>query len=275
MGIINRTKGVQTTDGANVKLVRVLGNNTVKEYDPFLMLDSFDSTNYEDYKNGFPTHPHRGIETITYISQGHITHKDSMGNEKTVGDRSIQWMTAGSGVYHSEMFQPEPRLLGLQTWLNMKRKDKMAKPDYHEITPDDIETIETDDYILDIYCGEYDGKRGFQSQYQPLDYYVLRMKKGKELTLNTKDNYSVILFTLLGDATIDGELVEEKTAIRFEGEKVTIQAMDDIELVWMASPRIDEEIAWGGPIVMNEPREIQKAFLEMREGTFIKDDLEI
>ncbi|MBN2221661.1 MAG: pirin family protein, partial [Vallitaleaceae bacterium] len=122
----NQVTGYRTQDGAGVSLVRVLGNRTVDEFDPLLMLDSFDSINPSDYIAGFPLHPHRGIETISYVYRGHMTHKDSLGNEDTIGDGEVQWMTAGSGILHEENLPASDRLLGVQLWLNLAAKDKMV-----------------------------------------------------------------------------------------------------------------------------------------------------
>ena len=126
--IIQKVKGFRTVDGAGVNLVRVLGNTTVNEYDPILLLDSFDSTNPNDYIAGFPMHPHRGIETISYVYKGKMSHKDSLGNEDTIGDGEVQWMTAGSGILHEENLPASERLLGVQLWLNLPAKNKMVPP---------------------------------------------------------------------------------------------------------------------------------------------------
>ena len=140
--IINAITGYVTKDGAGVKLVRVLGRDTIETYDPILMLDSFDSLNPIDYIAGFPEHPHRGIETISYVSKGKMTHKDSLGNEDTIGDGEVQWMTAGSGILHSETLPSSERLLGVQLWLNLPAKDKFCSPSYHSIKNSDIKEIE-------------------------------------------------------------------------------------------------------------------------------------
>lgn len=148
-----KVKGFRTTDGAGVKLVRVLGNLTTKEFDPILMLDSFDSINPDDYTAGFPMHPHRGIETISYVSRGKMVHRDSLGNEAGISDGEVQWMNSGSGIMHEEMVPAAERLLGVQLWLNLPAKDKMSKPSYNavkEVFPTFLA------YILSfIYVGIY------------------------------------------------------------------------------------------------------------------------
>lgn len=132
--IAKLVRGQRTTDGAGVRLVRVLGNGDVTDFDPFLMLDSFDSTNPLDYMAGFPVHPHRGIETITYLISGRIDHEDSMGNRGSIGAGESQWMTAGSGILHQEMPQPSDRMLGFQLWLNLPHEEKMTEPAYLSVT---------------------------------------------------------------------------------------------------------------------------------------------
>ena len=151
--IIQQVRGFGTKDGAGVSLVRVLGNQTVQEYDPILMLDSFDSTNPDDYTAGFPMHPHRGIETISYVYRGFMTHKDSLGNEDTIGDGEVQWMTAGSGIMHEEKLLAAERILGVQLWLNLPAKDKMVPPAYHSIKNSEIEEIDFDWGKLRLLAG--------------------------------------------------------------------------------------------------------------------------
>jgi len=131
-------------DGAGVKLVRVLGNQDVQEFDPFLMLDAFDSHNPDDYIKGFPWHPHRGIETVTYLIAGDVEHRDSLGNKGSIQDGCCQWMTAGSGIMHQEMPQPSERMLGIQLWLNLPRKDKMTQPQYRDLVAEKIPKVQED-----------------------------------------------------------------------------------------------------------------------------------
>ena len=142
--ITNKVAGYQTIDGAGVNLIRVLGMGTTDEYDPILMMDSFDSKNPDDYTAGFPMHPYRGIKTITYLAKGTIIHRDSLGSEETMKAGEIQWMNSGSGIMHEEILPPSERLLGTQFWLNLPVADKMVKPTYKNVTLDDIEDIEID-----------------------------------------------------------------------------------------------------------------------------------
>jgi redox-sensitive bicupin YhaK (pirin superfamily) len=253
-------------------LVRVLGNQTVQKYDPILMLDSFDSLNPEDYTAGFPMHPHRGIKTISYVYRGYMTHKDSLGNEDTIGDGEVQWMTAGSGIMHEEKLPAAERLLGVQLWLNLPAKDKLAPPAYHSIKNSDIEEIDFEWGKLRLLAGEFEGRKGYMSKYLPLDYYDLHLNPKKSVIMNTDSERSIMVFTLLGDAYIGGELVKEKTAVKLtSGDQVEIKATDEkAQVLFVSSKRLDEPVAWGGSIVMNSKEELKKAFDDLRKGTFIQ-----
>ena len=274
--IKNQVTGFRTKDGAGVSLVRVLGNQTTDEYDPILMLDSFDSINPEDYIAGFPLHPHRGIETISYIYKGQMTHKDSLGNEDTIKDGEVQWMTAGSGIMHEEKLPASERMLGVQLWLNLPAKDKMVPPAYKSIKNSEIQEISIDNGKLRLLAGEYNGTTGYKSKYLPLDYYDIHLNPNSSIVLDTDSNRSIMLFTLLGDAYISGELVKEKTAVKLsQGNSVEIKSTDTkAQVLFVSSTRLDESIAWGGPIVMNTKDELNKAFQDLKDGTFLKTGIQ-
>ena len=274
--IKNQVTGFRTKDGAGVSLVRVLGNQTTDEYDPILMLDSFDSINPEDYIAGFPLHPHRGIETISYVYKGQMTHKDSLGNEDTIKDGEVQWMTAGSGIMHEEKLPASERMLGVQLWLNLPAKDKMVPPAYKSIKNSEIQEITLDNGKLRLLAGEYNGTTGYKSKYLPLDYYDIHLNPNSSIVLDTDSNRSIMLFTLLGDAYISGELVKEKTAVKLsQGNSVEIKSTDTkAQVLFVSSIRLDESIAWGGPIVMNTKDELNKAFQDLKDGTFLKTGIQ-
>jgi redox-sensitive bicupin YhaK (pirin superfamily) len=270
-----KVRGFRTQDGAGVSLVRVLGNGTVKDFDPILMLDSFDSLNPADYTAGFPMHPHRGIETISYVVAGKMAHRDSLGSEDAISDGEVQWMTAGSGIMHEEMIPAAPRLLGVQLWLNLPAADKMVPPAYHSIRRESIPQVELEGGSLRVLAGEYRGKTGFQGRHLPLDYYDVYVKPGAAVTVETKPGRTVMAFTLLGDAVISGEAVSEKTAVKLsDGEGVEIKsAGGELHVLIMSSRALNEPVAWGGPIVMNTQQELSRAFSELRNGTFLRDDM--
>ncbi len=268
-----KVTGFRTQDGAGVSLVRVLGHDTIESYDPILMLDSFDSIDPEEYIAGFPMHPHRGIETVSLISNGNMVHKDSLGNEDAITDGEVQWMTAGSGILHEERLPASKRMLGVQLWLNMPAKDKMAPPEYHSIKKDQIEEIPIDGGILRLISGQYKEHKGFIGQYSPLDYYHILLDSNKKISIDMDQDKSVMVFLLLGDARVAGEVVSEKTAVKLtEGTSLDIESLDDaIQILFISSDRLDEPVSWGGPIVMNTRKELELAFSELRGGTFLKD----
>ncbi len=268
-------RGYKTKDGAGVNLIRVLGYETVQEYDPILLLDSFDSTNPDDYTAGFPMHPHRGIETISYVYQGKMTHKDSLGNEDTIADGEVQWMTAGSGILHEEKLPPSKRLLGIQLWLNLPAKDKMVPPSYHNIKNSEIEEIKLENGRLRLLAGKFEGRQGYLSKYLPLDYYDIHLNANASIVLNTESERSVMVFTLLGDAYIGGELIKEKTAVKLTtGDYVEIKATDkNAQVLFISSTPLSEPVVWGGPIVMNTREELNKAFDDLEKGTFLQKEI--
>jgi redox-sensitive bicupin YhaK (pirin superfamily) len=273
--ISQQVRGFRTKDGAGVSLVRVLGNQTVEEYDPILMLDSFDSINPDDYTAGFPMHPHRGIETISYVYHGYMTHKDSLGNEDTIGDGEVQWMTAGSGILHEEKLPASERMLGVQIWLNLPAKDKMTAPAYRSIKNSEIEEIEIENGKLRLLAGEYNGRKGYQGKYLPLDYYDIHLNPYASITIRTDIERSVMAFTLLGNAYIGGELVKEKTAVKLTaGDHVEIKAIDQkAQVLFISSLYLHEPIFWGGPIVMNTKDELKQAFDDLKQGTFLQKEI--
>lgn len=271
-----KVEGFRTIDGAGVSLVRVLGLNTVKEFDSILMLDSFDSTNPSDYTAGFPMHPHRGIETVSYVYKGKMVHKDTLGNEGSIGDGEVQWMNAGSGIEHEEKIPAADRLLGVQLWLNLPKEQKMSHPSYHSIKRDDIEEIEFDGGTIRLLAGEYKNHIGYKGEHLPLNYYDIHMKENAEIIIDTKNEDSVMIFTLLGDVCIGGERIKEKTAVKLtDGDTLKIKNTDDFsQVLFMSSKALNEPIAWAGPIVMNTQDEIQKAYSDLRNNTFIKEKIE-
>jgi redox-sensitive bicupin YhaK (pirin superfamily) len=271
--ITHSVRGFRTIDGAGVNLVRVLGSGTVKEYDPLLLLDSFDSTNPADYTAGFPMHPHRGIETISYLYRGQMTHRDSLGNEDTIGDGEIQWMTAGSGILHEERLPASERLLGLQLWLNLPARDKMAPPAYRHIRNNEIPEIRLEKGRLRLLAGGFEGHKGHRGAYLPLDYYDIQLEPNASVSINTERERSVILFTLSGDAHVGGEPISEKTAVKLSaGDHVKIESGEKrVQILFISSTPLKEPVAWGGPIVMNTKEELDRAFDDLGKGTFLRN----
>ena len=273
--IVRQVTGYKTTDGAGVNLVRVLSRGTVADFDPILMLDSFDSTNPRDYIAGFPLHPHRGIETISYIYRGKMVHKDSLGNEDMISDGEVQWMTAGSGIMHEEKLPASERMLGVQLWLNLSAKDKMVAPAYLSVKADQIKDVILPHGKLRVLAGSYRGQTSYQSKYQPLDYYDIHLNPHASLILETDPSRAIMLFTHVGSIVVGGISVKEKTAVKLsEGDTLTIEtANESAQILFVSSLALNEPVAWGGPIVMNSKEELYRAFQDLDEGTFLRQSI--
>ena len=271
--IIKTVRGQRTTDGAGVRLVRVLGNKTAEDFDPFLMLDSFDSTDPVDYTAGFPMHPHRGIETITYLISGKIEHEDSLGNKGTIRSGESQWMTAGSGILHQEMPKAWERMLGFQLWLNLPRKEKMTEPAYLSITQEKIPYMKKDKAVIRILSGRFGESVGTIPNHIPATIYDVELSDGGSIEIPTLRDDTAFVFLIEGDAVISKYTIPAKTAVLFgSGGYISVSALPNSELrfIFFSGKALHEPIAWGGPIVMNTGEELEEAFDELRKGTFIK-----
>ncbi len=271
--VVKIIRGMRAVDGAGVRLVRVLGHRDVIDFDPFLMLDSFDSTDPSDYIAGFPMHPHRGIETITYLLSGKIEHEDSLGNKGTINAGESQWMTAGSGILHQEMPKPSDRMLGFQLWLNLPRDKKMTEPTYMSITQDAIAQTTAGSAVIKVLSGRYGEVKGVTPHHIPASIFDIQLSKGGEVELPTPPEETVFVFLIEGGAVVDGREIAEKSAVLFDhGDSITISAQPerDLRFIFFSGKALHEPIAWGGPIVMNTNEELEFAFDELRRGTFIK-----
>lgn len=268
-------KAEETSDGAGVKLNRVFGYNEIPLFDPFLLMDYFSSENPDDFKRGFPWHPHRGIETITYILKGSIEHQDSLGNKGVISENEVQWMTAGSGIIHQEM----PQIIsggieGFQLWLNLKARDKMTDPSYGELKSEMIEKIESKGVSIKVIGGNIDNVKGPISREElGINLFDIKISKGSNYTHQPKDEINTIIFVYRGFGYfgINKDKISEKSAAIFEGEgQILIEAAEDLRFLLVEGKKINEPIAWGGPIVMNTREELRMAFNEYDKGTFIK-----
>ncbi|PSM53243.1 pirin family protein [Campylobacter blaseri] len=274
--IETQVKGRRAIDGAGVHLVRVLGGETTRTFDPILMLDSFDSTNPDDYTAGFPMHPHRGIETISYVYRGKMVHRDSLGNSDMISDGEVQWMNSGSGILHEEMLPASERVLGVQLWINLPKSEKMSKPSYHSIKNNDIEEIEIEGGKLRLLAGSYKEHQGYKGEHLPLDYYDIHLEANKEFSIDTKNDASIMLFTLVGNIYVNDKFVEEKTAVKLtNGDILRIKNGDKkAQVLFMSSVKLSEPVAWAGPIVMNTQEELREAFNDLQNDTFIKENID-
>lgn len=274
---VKQTVSGQTQyDGAGVKLVRVIGKTNVKDFDPFLMLDAFDSSNPEDYIKGFPWHPHRGIETVTYLISGLIEHGDSLGNEGVIENGCCQWMTAGSGIIHQEMPQTAERMLGVQLWLNLAASDKMTAPAYRDIRADMVPWVKEDGLSVGIISGDYKNTAGaVQGDYVKARFLDVVIDSGAEFDLSIPDEENVFAYIISGSGWFGGEandLQQNKSALLFgEGDQFTARSdRDGLRFLLFSGKPLREPVAWGGPIVMNTHEELELAFQEIRSGTFIR-----
>lgn len=271
--ITQTVRGQETRDGAGVRLVRVLGGRNVEAFDPFLMLDSFDSRDPADYTAGFPMHPHRGIETITYLISGRIDHEDSLGNAGTIHGGESQWMTAGGGILHQEMPKASDRMLGFQLWLNLPRAEKMAEPAYLSITKEMIPLVKSGDAEVRVLSGRFGQTEGVTPRHIPASIYDVSLPRGGEIAIPTVPDETVFVFLIEGDGVIAGEKIPAKTAALFgEGDEIAVSARADAPLrfLFFSGKALHEPVAWGGPIVMNTREELEHAFDELQRGTFIK-----
>ncbi|WP_378956520.1 pirin family protein [Pelosinus sp. sgz500959] len=268
--------GSSQIDGAGVKLVRVIGHGDTQEFDPFLMLDAFDSRDPKDYIKGFPWHPHRGIETVTYLIAGNVEHRDSLNNKGSILDGCCQWMTAGGGILHQEMPQPSKRMLGVQLWLNLPRKDKMTRPQYRDISASMIPKIQEEGCTIGIISGSYGDKKGAtQGDYVKTLFLDVELAPGKEWSMATDIEETLFIYIVEGSGCFDTEMqtvIESHKAVLFENsEQFFARASDHgMRFLLFSGQPLQEPIAWGGPIVMNTREELQQAFREIDNGTFIK-----
>jgi quercetin 2,3-dioxygenase len=277
-------RGQNAVDGAGVSLRRVLGLATVRDFDPFLMLDGFDSTNPADYIRGFPWHPHRGIETVTYLLMGEIEHGDSLGNKGVIRDYQCQWMTAGSGIIHQEMPRPSERLLGCQLWVNLPKKEKMTQPAYRDVRPQDIEAVREGNATVRVLSGAYRDRRGaVKGEYVKVQYLDVVLEPGTTWHYNeTSNDQTLFLYLIEGTLASDEALTdfeEKNCAILMSASSTDSSDYDEVivragsqgaKFLLIAARPLKEPVAWGGPIVMNTDEELNEAFRELKENTFIK-----
>ena len=285
-----------TIEGAGVRLRRAFGFGDTEEFDPFLLLDDFRSDTPDDYLAGFPWHPHRGIETITYVLAGEVSHGDSLGNRGTLGSGDIQWMTAGSGILHQEMPRgdTEGRMHGFQLWANLPSSLKMTAPRYQDINSGEIPGITDDDGThVRIICGEFWGKRGpVEGVAADPRYLDVKVPPGVRRTLPVETTKHAFAYVFEGSGTFRGasgpqpvltdrvgssrgevpELTGNRSLVLFDrGDEVTVQAgSEGVRFLLVSGRPLEEPVAWQGPIVMNTKDELRQAYAELQNGTFIR-----
>ncbi len=285
-----------TLEGAGVKLRRAFGFGNTTDFDPFLLFDDFRNENPEDYRAGFPWHPHRGIETITYVLSGTVDHGDSLGNQGSLGAGDVQWMTAGSGILHQEMPQGDQtgRMHGFQLWANLPSSLKMTAPRYQDVASGDIPEVTDDDGTrVRVICGDFWGKSG------PVDgiaadprYLDVWVPAGQRKVLPVETSRHAFAYVFEGAGTFRdasepfGVLTEQggaeelllreeagdRSLVLFDrGDEVAVQAGESgIRFLLVSGKPIEEPVAWYGPIVMNTEEQLRQAYAELRDGTFIR-----
>jgi len=285
MTLIRKIRKVQrsqpTIEGAGVHLNRVFGFNEVPFFDPFLLLDDFRSDYPDQYLKGFPWHPHRGIETITYVLTGDVEHGDSLGNQGVIGSGDVQWMTAGSGIIHQEMPRGDSdgRMHGFQLWANLPAREKMMTPRYRDLSSAQIPVVQlSGEVIVKVISGEVAGVRGPVADIviEP-EYLDVTVPAGVLFHHATKPRHTVFVYVIDGQGIFGEEAdnaadADNGTLVLFEdGDELLAAAGDTgVRFLLIAGKPLGETVAWQGPIVMNTQAELQVAFEEYRQGTFIK-----
>ena len=268
--------GKPVIEGAGVHLTRVFGFGESPMLDPFLMLDDFRSDDPAHYRKGFPWHPHRGIETITYVLKGDVEHGDSLGNKGVIGSGDVQWMTAGSGIIHQEMPKGDDHgaMDGFQLWANLPAAQKMIPPRYRGITADQIPIVEMENGgRVKVIAGSLAGVHG------PMDdiaidpeYFDCSVPAGETFVHQTAPDYTALIYVIGGKGKTDETGIANGTLVLFDhGPLLTVDAADqDLRFLLLTGKPLGEPVAWQGPIVMNTQAELETAFREYRDGTFIK-----
>jgi redox-sensitive bicupin YhaK (pirin superfamily) len=262
-------------EGAGVHLNRVFGFSEVELFDPFLLLDDFRSDIPTHYLKGFPWHPHRGIETITYVLRGNVEHGDSLGNSGVISSGDVQWMTAGSGIVHQEMPKGDDRgaMHGFQLWANLPARHKMTAPRYQEITAAQIPEVSTDGARVKVVAGEFGTTRGPVSDiFTDPEYLDVSFLEKGSFHRTLPADHTVLLYAIDGSGTTAATTVANRQLVLYgSGDEISVSAgPEGMRFLLLSGKPLREPIAWRGPIVMNTQEELEIAFREYQEGTFIK-----
>ncbi|EPJ52752.1 MAG: pirin [Osedax symbiont Rs2] len=271
--LIAVTLGVAASDGAGVKLTRIIGAGEVDMLDPFLMLDCFESDNPNDYQAGFPTHPHRGFETVTYLLEGRMRHRDNQGNEGVIAPGGVQWMTAGRGITHSEMPEQQDGLLkGFQLWINLPASDKMTAPAYQEFPAEQVALEQHDDgTVIKVISGVTDrGTSGpVQNHYTDPTYLDVSLKAGATFTQSITFGHNSFVYVIEGELQAAGRSLSAKQLGIFgAGEKIELLCNLDSRLLLIAAKPLNEPVVRHGPFVMNSQAQIIQAVEDYHSGKF-------
>ncbi|MGC8645611.1 MAG: pirin family protein [Thermoplasmata archaeon] len=270
--------GREIRDGAGVRITRLFGSQgTFNITDPFLLLDFFGSKNPEEYLMGFPWHPHRGIETLTYLVNGKVEHEDSIGNRGELLPGEIQWMTAGSGIFHQEMPKPlgsNPEMMGFQLWINLPRKNKLSKPKYRHINVTKLRNVRYEGNDVKVISGSFLGSLNEGAEEHPLGITYLDItSSGSTIAFEKHSGFTSLVIPM------EGELVANDIAIKpgetgifsGDGNSIIVRGNKTFRFIYISGAKTRESIAWYGPVVMNTWDEIEKAFKDLQNGTFVRD----
>ena len=269
-------KSIPTVEGAGVLLKRAFGNNETLSLDPFLLLDDFHTDVPENYLAGFPWHPHRGIETVTYLIHGNVEHEDSLGNKGVISSGDVQWMTAGSGIIHQEMPKGDAQgyMYGFQLWANLPASQKMMAPRYNGITANQIPEVKLENGIrIKIIAGAVNGTIGpIKDIVIDPEYMDCSVPEGVTYLHSTEPEYTALVYVIDGLCEVDDNKVGNGTLVLFDkGDEISIKAAENpIRFLLLTGKPLSEPVAWRGPIVMNTQAELETAFREYQEGTFVK-----
>jgi quercetin 2,3-dioxygenase len=272
--ITRRIRGIDTADGAGVKLKRIIGQPGLDMLDPFLLLDEFRSDDAGDYIAGFPEHPHRGFETVTYMLAGHMQHRDNHGNSGDLSPGSVQWMTAGRGILHSEMPQQENGLMwGFQLWVNLPAKDKMIAPRYQDISPERIPLVRPSEGVeVRVIAGELGGKSGPVEGVVTAPIYLdISLQPGATLALDLPVGHHGFAYVFEGESALVGgeQLQRSELGVLSEGGTLQLAGGDKpSRLLVVAGKPLKESVTRYGPFVMNTPEQIHEAIADFRAGKF-------
>ena len=267
-------RSVPASDGAGVKLRRSLGQSNAARVDPFLMLDEFSSENPDDYVAGFPDHPHRGFETVTYMLDGHMLHQDHLGNKGNLKSGGVQWMTAGRGIIHSEMPQQESgRMRGFQLWINLPSREKMKPAGYRDLQASDIPEVEIPGGKVKLIAGSFGGTAAPVSggSTDPL-YLDVHLEAGATFTQPIKDGYNAFVYPYEGDISIGDQVLESRNAgvLSQDGELLVKANEKSARFILLAAKPIGEPVVQYGPFVMNTREEIEQAIRDYQSGSLTK-----
>ena len=265
-------KGLSTSDGAGVKLTRIIGSPDLNMLDPFLLFDEFGSDNPNDYIAGFPPHPHRGFETITYMLNGKFRHKDSAGNEGILTDGSVQWMTAGKGVIHSEMPKQTKGLVrGFQLWMNLPKKLKMIDPAYNDISAEQIPRINFDGGIIKIIAGKYLENIGPGKPHTGMLYYDINLENNRNFEISINDGWNVFIYVYEGSIILDKIIPKGYLTVLNQVGKIKLNGdSNGARFILVAGEPLNEPVSRGGPFVMNTKSEVLQAFADYQNGVLDK-----